>query len=145
MSVALSKYTTHYAPWQGYTYFNLTTHIDRTPPILHPRTPRAALGTYTSIRCWQIKTDKLLLAKHKYVIYKEYNKCIKSHNCFLKPNTHTHTHTHTHTQTPTKSIGIKWKTKNTTLYEQFQNLCNKNLLERGKLDIPNAQIQSNLP
>jgi hypothetical protein len=52
------------------------------------------------------KTDKQLLAKHKYIIYKEYNKCIKSHHYFLKPNTHTHTHNQQQ-----KTLELKWKTK----------------------------------
>ena len=65
----------HYSSSWGYTYYNLTTPLIGSP--------------LSSIQCWQIKTDKLLLAKHKYVIHKEYNNGIKSHYCFLKPSTHT--------------------------------------------------------
>jgi hypothetical protein len=35
------------------------------------------------------RLTKQLLANHKYIIYKEYNKCINSHHCFLK---HARTH-----------------------------------------------------
>ena len=38
-------------------------------------------------------------------------------------------HTHTHKQQQI-NIGINWKTKYTTMYEHFQNLCNKNILGR---------------
>jgi hypothetical protein len=111
MSLALSKYVTtmlHGKAMRIITWQPSSTEILLSATRGHTEQPWEPTPVSSADKSRLIKQ---LLAKHKYIIYKEYNKRIKSHHCFLKPNTHTQQQ---------QNIGIKRKTKNTTLYEQFQ-------------------------